>query len=462
MTHHLGMDIRFYTALPREITLAPDGKTVHVRPPEELVGLRAKGVAPAVVADVALACGSRTPLSSTLRGAEFKVQLNVSNLVSQGATAGLYLLASESMEEVLYVGVNNTHVFVDTRRTSQNITTYQPSFRKVLPAPFPTPASGVVQLHVYLDETVVEAYVADCTCTSSGSSQGGSGGGTRLGDCDCVTSSKVALAITALGFPLRPNATYSGLFVTCSNTVVGAPTAADAEADAVATATATVWPINAAPVHCTPPTCTPPPPPPTPNPECPSQANEQLYMADCNASGVGAHFAMNSDGTLSPATNLSLCIAWTTAQSPRRIVLGPKSKYCLKMAPNASSGELTVLSGCNGQDTCPWPSGGGGGSGSQTCLDSACGNNHPGDCRGPELFACKGACCTCNQMWKLEHVSSNGNGGGGSSSSSRTRAYRSSSSNVVRIMNGVPGPLPSKPVPGCHRSQQCLAACSSV
>jgi sucrose-6-phosphate hydrolase SacC (GH32 family) len=34
--------IRFFTALPREISLAADGETVHVRPPKELVGLRVR------------------------------------------------------------------------------------------------------------------------------------------------------------------------------------------------------------------------------------------------------------------------------------------------------------------------------------------------------------------------------------------------------------------------------------
>ena len=84
--------IRFFTALPREVVLAADGETVHVRPPAELEGLRAAGVPPTTAADAPLLCGmaNRRHLSSVLRAAEFIVTLDVTAL-ARGATAGLYL-----------------------------------------------------------------------------------------------------------------------------------------------------------------------------------------------------------------------------------------------------------------------------------------------------------------------------------------------------------------------------------
>ena len=110
-------------------------------------------------------------------------------------------------------------------------------------------------------------------------------------------------------------------------------------------------------------------------------------------------------------------------------------------------GSLRVTGGCPAKGcSTRWPST------NATCLDSACGNNQPGDCRnGPELYECMGACCTCNQMWKM--VPAQTKGGGPSDTTMRT-------SRLVHVMNGEPGPLPDKPIPGCNRSQKCLAACT--
>ena len=58
--------------------------------------------------------------------------------------------------------VHGMHMVASCAQSSQDMTKYQPSFRVVLDAPFPKPASGVVQLHVFLDETVVEASILWC------------------------------------------------------------------------------------------------------------------------------------------------------------------------------------------------------------------------------------------------------------------------------------------------------------
>ena len=163
---------------------------------------------------------------------------------SPKAIAGLYLLASEDMEEALYVAVNRSHVYVDTRSTSQDNNTFQPSFRTILPAPFPEPDDGVVKLRVFLDQTVVEVFASDNT-------------------------RGVAVAITALGFPLRARATRSGVFASCSPNDLrtdGGVRDGDERWSGVDVGSsqvmvnATVWPIAAFPVRCTPPTCTPPAP----------------------------------------------------------------------------------------------------------------------------------------------------------------------------------------------------------
>lgn len=184
--------------------------------------------------------------------------LNVSNM-DVGVTVGLYLLASAGMEEAVYVGYNGSSLFVDTRNSTQNSSTFQSSFRTMLIAPFAQPATGILQLRVWLDQTVIEVFAADCTCDSS----------VALPDCDC-SESEVALAITALGFPLRPNATNSGLYATCDESTqespvqdVGTQFASEGYRRSVTVtrsviAAATIWPIDAAPVGCKPPLCMPP------------------------------------------------------------------------------------------------------------------------------------------------------------------------------------------------------------
>ena len=94
------------------------------------------------------------------------------------------------------------------RNSSQNTTDFQSSFRTSNTAPFPKPSSGVLQLHVFFDQTTIELFASDCTCAKGGLSTAG---------CDCRNASKVALAVTGIAFPLRASATNAGLYAKCSN-----------------------------------------------------------------------------------------------------------------------------------------------------------------------------------------------------------------------------------------------------
>jgi hypothetical protein len=236
--------LRFFNALPRDVSLSADGTVVHVRAPPELKALRATDGPTATVAEKALQCGDRTIVSKDLRAAEFVVTLNVSEL-ARGATIGIFLLASPGMEEVVFVGVNASDVFVDTTRSSQNRSLFNESFRQVLTAPLGNPKSGVLQLQVFLDETVIEVFASDCVCSSSDATRSERARPSR-DKCDCVSSqSEVALAVTALAFPggsLAPSgsATSSGLFATCGGGGGGG--------SASATASASVWALDGAPV----------------------------------------------------------------------------------------------------------------------------------------------------------------------------------------------------------------------
>jgi hypothetical protein len=169
---------------------------------------------------------------------------------------GLFVLASPKMEEAVYIGYDGANVFVDMRDSSQNTTDFQSSFRISNAAPFPKPSSGVLQLHVFFDHTTIELFASDCTCAKGGLSAAG---------CDCRNSSKMALAVTGIAFPLRASATNAGLYAKCSSTATptaAAPTPAPAVGSAAgsvsASALAMMYGVRAAPVKCTPPTCTPP------------------------------------------------------------------------------------------------------------------------------------------------------------------------------------------------------------
>ena len=154
-----------FTSLPREVSLADDGVTVHVKPPVELLGLRA---GPATTTTLpSLGCGNQTSLGSNVSTADFEVLLNVSKM-----TAGDEL-ASPGMEEAVWVGYDGGAAFVDIlRNSSQNASAFQSSFRGSNVVPLPRPASGVLLLHVFLDHTVIEL-LSDCPS------------GPGLAGCDC-------------------------------------------------------------------------------------------------------------------------------------------------------------------------------------------------------------------------------------------------------------------------------------
>jgi sucrose-6-phosphate hydrolase SacC (GH32 family) len=116
--------IRMFTSLPREVSLADDGSTVHVKPPLELEGLRAGPAKTTTLA--AFACGKQTLLDSNITTGEFQVLLDVSQMAASptgpvvGAAAsvpvaeeeegtaevGLFLLGSPGTYRI---GINELH-----------------------------------------------------------------------------------------------------------------------------------------------------------------------------------------------------------------------------------------------------------------------------------------------------------------------------------------------------------------
>jgi hypothetical protein len=236
---------------------------------------------------------------------------------------------------------------VHAGNSSQDNKTFQNSFRTSNAAPFPQPKSGVLQLHVFLDRTVIELFASDCSCTTR-----------ALTSCECRNSSTVAIAVTGIAFPFRASATNAGLYAKCTGTVSG-------QTSVEAAAHATVYPLRAAPVKCQPPLCMPPPPPPpppapAPPPHCPALSGSTPYMSVCKAGEKGQEFVMDAEGVLMSAAAPSLALGTT---GDRSLVLTKKSK-ALRITV-ASNGNLRFLGGCAQAGTC--------GSGNYTCIDSKCG-----------------------------------------------------------------------------------------
>ena len=71
-----------YTSLPREVELADDGLTVHVKPPRELSGLRAGAAKATPLA--AFKCGQQTSLGADVVTGEFEVTLDVAGIQQVG------------------------------------------------------------------------------------------------------------------------------------------------------------------------------------------------------------------------------------------------------------------------------------------------------------------------------------------------------------------------------------------
>ena len=114
-----------FTSLPREVELANDG-TVHVKPPPELSGLRARAAKTTPL--TAFKCGHQTSLGADIVTGEFEVMLDVVD-IQEGMEVGVFVLGSPRMEEAVYVGYDGASVFVDMRNSSQNTTLFQSSFR---------------------------------------------------------------------------------------------------------------------------------------------------------------------------------------------------------------------------------------------------------------------------------------------------------------------------------------------
>lgn len=88
---------------------------------------------------------------------------------------------------------------MDLTHTSQNTSVFQSSYRIRNAAPFLMPVSGMVQLRLYLDQTVLELFASNCQCAAEAR-------------CECQDANETAVAVTGLAFPLRNNATSLGLY----------------------------------------------------------------------------------------------------------------------------------------------------------------------------------------------------------------------------------------------------------
>ena len=214
---------RFFTSLPRELSLAADGKTVLVTPPPELAALRTASLGQP--AQHELRCGDSVVLGEA-NATELELRINVSSAGSSHYEVGAFLLATAAMDEAAYVSVSpstlpsaafqGSNVAIDLRKTNNdtaryiaNTTTGWP-WQSVIPAPFAEPPSGVLQFRIFLDVNVVEVFAADCTCTASASS---------LADCECDKGNRAAVAVTALVAPsvaAGSAANRVGLFARCA------------------------------------------------------------------------------------------------------------------------------------------------------------------------------------------------------------------------------------------------------
>ena len=437
--------IRMFTSLPREVQLADDGQTVHVKPPAELAGLRA---GPATTTALPkLKCGDRKVLGANVSTGEFELLLDVSTLATgsaaAGAEAGLFFLASPQMEEAVYVGYNGTHAVVDMTQSSQDNVTFQASFRAANVAPFPVPASGVVQLHVFFDHTVVELFASDCVCSGPG-----------LVGCDCTAASKTALAVTGLAFPLRPTATGVGVYMKCVAAATTVAAASEASAGAVAAAVAAAvaptaavsvaatvnhYPVIDSPVACTPPTCTPGGGPS--RAACPPKAGIVPYMTACKPGDKGQQWMVSAAGVISSVAAPTLALGTARPGSVELVPVTTAQPFLL--APNLN----LYFNGTYISDI-----------DQPICLDSHCGNARPGDCSasGVETYPCcsppthklppsPAQGCACNQMWRLLPVTTAAHG----------PELANEAAQTVTMTNGDA----AAGTPSCHRTDVCLAVC---
>ena len=177
--------------------------------------------------DHTLKCGDRVILGEG-NATELELRLNISAGLFQSSTfaVGAFLLATEDDSEALRVSFsprtlagaafNGSNVAIDLRSTNDDTaktianTTSAGDWpwRSVIPAPFAAPATGVLQLRIFLDVNVLEVFAADCHCPSAVST---------LTACDC-SQPEQAVALTALAAPSMAagsRANRVGLFAHC-------------------------------------------------------------------------------------------------------------------------------------------------------------------------------------------------------------------------------------------------------
>ncbi len=143
-------------SLPRELSLAPDG-TLRMRPPEELTSLRA-----------AHTRRSGLILEGTHDLGARGVQLELSaHLVPNGSACGLGVLRSPN-------GAEETRIFYDPARHKLGVDRRRSSLDTgsglsldVQEGDFELQAGETLQLHVFLDHSVLEVFANDCFCVTS-------------------------------------------------------------------------------------------------------------------------------------------------------------------------------------------------------------------------------------------------------------------------------------------------------
>ena len=252
----------FFTSLPRELTIADDGETLLVRPPLELHSLRASPLASVTSETLRCAAGGAPwyrPLGEAV-AAELDVRLNVSSTSGDVAeyNGALWRLRVRLGTGARGGGVRLAQLDARGHRSAQHVSECldQASLPDGACSPVRTrrdagsgahrhhdaacfesdrggcadPTAGampasrpwrVVQLHAYLDVSVIELFATDCTCDATA---------TTPADCDCRSSrSESAIAVTAIAFSMRKNATAVGLYTRCSvDAAEGSPRSVEA------------------------------------------------------------------------------------------------------------------------------------------------------------------------------------------------------------------------------------------
>ena len=163
-------------AIPREVTLRPDGG-LGFEPVAELQALRV-GSSELSKAAIVLKCGDTVPIGDLGHSFEVRASFTTETTVDGaaavaggggGVSFGVTVLASASGEEATAIGVsaNRTCFFVDKTRSTQRVAT-PPVFKDFMTAPLPTAAPGAstsintpatTNITAFVDGRVLEAFV---------------------------------------------------------------------------------------------------------------------------------------------------------------------------------------------------------------------------------------------------------------------------------------------------------------